>query len=179
MSLARQVNAKIDSKRDKACDAEAQEWMEAILGEKFPAGKSYEDALKDGILLCKLMNKLQPGIIPKITTKGGDFALRENSGCFNTAAGKYGVPVTELFQTVDLFEKKNIAQVTMTIHAVGRQAQKKGFAGPTLGVKLAEENKREFTDEQIAAGNAVLGLQAGYNGGASQSGQSFGGSRHM
>lgn len=125
------------------------------------------------------MNKLQPGAIPKITTKGGGFALRENASVFCSAAQKYGVPATELFQTVDLFEKKNIPQVTMAIHALGRYAQKNGFQGPTLGVKLAEENKREFTEDQLRAGAAVIGLQAGYNKGASQSGISFGTSRHM
>lgn len=40
------------AKRDTAQDAEAQHWIEQILGEKFPSG-SYEDALKDGIILCK------------------------------------------------------------------------------------------------------------------------------
>lgn len=41
------------SKRDPGQDKEAQEWIEAIIGEKFPAGVLYEDALKDGIILCK------------------------------------------------------------------------------------------------------------------------------
>ena len=40
------------AKRDANLDKEAQEWIEAILGEKFPAGP-YEDAIKDGIILCK------------------------------------------------------------------------------------------------------------------------------
>lgn len=40
------------SKRDPALDKEAQDWIEAIIGEKFPSG-SYDDALKDGIILCK------------------------------------------------------------------------------------------------------------------------------
>lgn len=52
MSLTAQVNAKMAGKRDPKLDQEAQEWIEAILGEKFPA-VSYEDALKDGIILCK------------------------------------------------------------------------------------------------------------------------------
>ena len=54
------------------------------------------------------------------------------------------------------------------------KAQKNGYNGPTLGVKLAEENKREFTEDQLRAGESVIGLQAGFNKGASQSGQSFG-----
>jgi hypothetical protein len=179
MSLTAQVNAKMSAKRDTAMDQEAQQWIEAVIGEKFPAGVSYDDALKDGIILCKLINKLKPNSVPKITTKGTGFALRENIAAFFTAARSYGVPDNELFQTVDLFEKKNIPQVTLAIFALARYAQKNGFTGPTLGPKLAEENKRDFTDEQLRAGESVLGLQAGFNKGASQAGQNFGLSRHM
>lgn len=42
------------------------------------AGVSYEDALRDGIILCMLMNKLQPGIISKINTTGGDYKMMDN-----------------------------------------------------------------------------------------------------
>ncbi len=80
----------MEGKRDPEQDREAQEWIEAIVGEKFPANVSYEDALKDGIILCKLINKLQPNSVPKITTKGGGFALRENVSAFCNACTKYG-----------------------------------------------------------------------------------------
>lgn len=39
-------------KRNPELDKEAQQWIEAVIGEKFPGG-SYEDAIKDGIILCK------------------------------------------------------------------------------------------------------------------------------
>lgn len=42
------------------------------------SGVSYEDALRDGVLLCKLMNKLQPGLITKINTSGGDYKMMDN-----------------------------------------------------------------------------------------------------
>lgn len=41
-------------------------------------GVSYEDALRDGLLLCKLMNKLQPGLVTKINTSGGDYKMMDN-----------------------------------------------------------------------------------------------------
>ena len=84
------------------------------------------------------MNKLQPGAVAKICTGGGGFKLRENVSAFRkcsarrearlavfvrfaeAAARGYGLPDAELFQTVDLFEKRNIAQVTQCIHALGR-----------------------------------------------------------
>lgn len=166
------------SKRNPEMDAEAQAWIEAIVGEKFPSG-SYEDALKDGIILCKLMNKLQPKAVAKITTKGGGFALRENVNAFCNAARKYGVPDSELFQTVDLFEKKNIAQVTLTIHSLGRQAQAHNFAGPALGIKICEKNERHFTEEQLAEAKNTVGLLSEYKGGATMSGTIIGNNRHI
>lgn len=39
---------------------------------------------------------------------------------FQKACVKYGVPDVDLFQAVDLMERKNISQVTNTIFAIGR-----------------------------------------------------------
>ena len=91
------------------------------MGAKFPPGESYEDALKDGIILCKLMNKLKPGAIPKINTSGASFKLMENINLFQKATKEYGVADLDVFQTVDLWEQKDISQVTMTLFALGRE----------------------------------------------------------
>lgn len=53
------------------------EWIEAVIGEKLPPGP-YEDVLRDGIVLCKLINKIAPGSVNKIQTSGGSFKLMEN-----------------------------------------------------------------------------------------------------
>lgn len=53
------------------------------------------------------------------------------------------------------------------------------WRGPFLGPKPADENKRFFTEEQLKAGDTVIGLQAGSNKGATQSGQNFGASRKI
>jgi hypothetical protein len=171
--------AKMAAKRSTELDQEAQAWIEEIIGEKFP-NVPYEDALKDGVILCKLINKLQPNAVPKYATSGGGFKLRENVSAFQNAARAYGLSDAELFQTVDLFEKRNIAQVTQCIHALGRFAQKKNFKGPVLGPKMADTNAREFTEEQLRAGQGMVGLlNDGMNKGANQAGQNFGLSRHI
>ena len=47
--------------------------------------------------------------------------------------------------------------------------------GPTdYWPKKSGKNVRDFTDEQRRAGEAVIGLQAGSNKGASQAGMSMG-----
>ena len=44
----------------------------------------------------------------------------ENINNFLTSIEKYGVPKTDLFQTVDLYEASNIPAVTATLFALGR-----------------------------------------------------------
>ena len=55
---------------------EAQAWVEAVLGEKFPG--PYAESLQNGATLCKLMNIFSPGAIKKINTSGANFKLMEN-----------------------------------------------------------------------------------------------------
>jgi hypothetical protein len=180
MSLERQVRAKLAGKRDPQQDAEAQEWIEAILGKKFPAGVAYEDYLRDGIVLCELMNKIKPGSIPKVNTSGGDFKFMENINKFQAALKAYGVDEIDVLQTVDLWEKKDIAQVTRTLFALARQTYRDpNWKGPYLGPKPAEECKRDFSEETLKAGQSIIGLQAGSNKGATQAGQNIGASRKI
>jgi len=179
MSLERAVRAKIAGKRDTAKDAEAQEWIESILGQKFPSG-SYEDVLKDGQVLCQLINKLKPNSVAKINESGGQFKLMENINNFQKALIAYGVPDQDVFQTVDLWEKKDISNVTNTLFALGRAAWKdENWKGANLGPKPADLNAREFTDEQLNAGQGIIGLQAGQNKGATQAGQNIGAGRKI
>jgi len=167
-------------KRDKAQEQEVINWIFAVLGEKVPAGE-YEDILRDGVVLCKLANKLTPGAIKKIQEKGTNFQLMENVQRFQAAIKKYGVPENEIFQTADLFERRNIPQVTMCLYALGRLTQlHPEYTGPSLGPKMAEKNERTFTEAQLRAHEGELNLQMGYNKGASQAGHGgMGNTRHM
>lgn len=131
MALERAVQDKIHSKRDPEQEKAAQDWIEAVTGEKFP-NSDYAESLHDGVLLCKLMNKLKPGAIAKIHTTSNPMKLRENAGFFQAAALAYGVNQSDVFQAVDLFDKKNIAQVTLCIFALSRVAQKNNFSGAKL-----------------------------------------------
>lgn len=94
-------------------------WIFAVLGEKVPSG-NYEDILKDGVVLCKLANKMTPGSVKKIQERGTNFQLMENVQRFQAFVKKYGLPEEEIFQTADLFEKRNIAQVTLSLFSLAR-----------------------------------------------------------
>ena len=173
------VKKKLEGKRDPGQEGEVLDWIETILGEKLDRSKPYEEILKNGVVLCKMFNKIVPGSIRKINEQSTmPFKIMENINGFQEAIKKYGVPVSDVFQTVDLFEKKDIAQVTQCLFALGRTCQvKPDFNGPVLGPKLSQENKREFSDEQLKEGSNVIGLQMGTNKGASQAGMNFGKSR--
>ncbi|KAJ8725027.1 hypothetical protein PYW07_015985 [Mythimna separata] len=180
MSLERQVRAKLASKRSPEQEKEAQEWIEAILGAKFPPGEAYEDVIRDGTVLCQLINKIKPGSVNKINTSGGQFKMMENITNFQAALRAYGVADIDVFQTVDLWEKKDIAQVTNTLFALGRETYRHPeFQGPNLGPKPSDECKRDFSEEVLNAGKTVIGLQAGSNKGATQAGQNIGAGRKI
>ena len=96
--------------------------------------------------------------------------LMENIQAFLYAARKYGVPAEELFQTADLFERRNLPQVLLCLYSLGRLTQlHPEYQGPSIGPKMAERNERNFSQEQIRRNrDAVIGLQAGTNVGANQ-----------
>jgi hypothetical protein len=108
------------------------------------------------------------------------FKQMENIQLFLNFCENYGVPRTSLFQTVDLFEGRNMAQVLSCIQQLGSECQRNGFNGPSLGARPTERNVREFTHEQMRTGHTIIGLQAGSNKFASQAGMScIGGVRHV
>lgn len=126
------------------------------------------------------MNKLKPGSIAKVNTGGGQFKMMENLNKFQFAIKEYGVPDIDCFQTVDLYERRNIPAVTQCIMALGRTCYlHPEWPGPFLGPKPADENKRNWTEEQLRAGEGVINLQYGTNKGANASGMNFGNTRHM
>jgi len=67
-----------------------------------------------------MMNKIVPGSVKRINKKGGNFALMENIAAFQKAMKAYGVPEEEVFQTVDLFEARNVKAVVKSLMALGR-----------------------------------------------------------
>lgn len=57
--------------------------------------------------------------------------------------------------------------------------QANNFGFKAIGPKEADKNVRNFSDEQMRAGQNVISLQYGSNKGATQSGINFGNTRHM
>jgi len=175
------IKNKMDSKYDEQAEQEVMEWIVHHLpnrkSEKPTGMRDVQAWLKDGIVLCELINVLQPGSVRKINKMKMAFMQMENTSNFLTAVTKFGVKPTDLFQTVDLYEGTNMAQVITCLLATGRLCHRKGLAA--IGPKQSEKNERIFTEEQLQAGKNIISLQMGSNKGASQAGQNFGKARQI
>lgn len=174
--LSREVQQKIDSKYDTELEERLVAWIAAQTGEECPeTGKAgFQKWLVDGSVLCKLMNSLNGNNSIKIKNSTMAFRKMEQIALFLQAAEKYGVIQSDMFQTVDLFEGKDLAAVQRTLMALGCMAITKddgNYKGdPSWFHRKAQENRRDFTDEQLKEGKNVIGLQMGTNRGASQAG---------
>ncbi|CAG2225465.1 myophilin-like [Mytilus edulis] len=182
--FAAEAQQKNLDKFDKNLAAEILQWIQTTTGESFNTSGDMDNfgaVLKNGILLCKLMNTLAPSpqlqklINGKVPTLA--FKCMEVINQAVMAMESYGVPKTELFQTVDLWEAGNLTAVLTCCSAVGRKAKSKGQGG--IGPKESAKNERQFTEEQLRQGQSVIGLQMGTNKGASQAGMNMGNTRHI
>ncbi|KXS12480.1 hypothetical protein M427DRAFT_137190 [Gonapodya prolifera JEL478] len=181
--LDKEVAARIQAKYDPQREEEAKLWIEDRLDEDVfgDGSRTFQEVLKDGIVLCRVANACFPGSVPKIQQSKMPFKQMENVGSFlNVCETIAGMKKHDLFQTVDLYENKNIVQVIDTIHMFTRYANRSDPRIPHLGPKLATSNERVFDPAVINAGKVVTSiLTSGYAGGASQSGMSFGGRRDL
>ncbi|KAM8920955.1 transgelin-2 [Pelodytes ibericus] len=177
--LSREVQQKIDLKYDPELESILVEWIKAQCGPecKEPAapGKvGFLDWLKDGTVLSLLINSLSPKSVAKVQKSDMAFKQMEQISQFLKACERYGIPASDLFQTVDLWEGKNMASVQRTLMNLGGIAVTKddGFfqGDPMWFPKKSQENKREFSKDKLKEGQSVIGLQMGTNKGASQSG---------
>eukprot|EP01127_Copromyxa_protea_P005833 TRINITY_DN1567_c0_g2_i3.p1 TRINITY_DN1567_c0_g2~~TRINITY_DN1567_c0_g2_i3.p1 ORF type:complete len:649 (+),score=138.81 TRINITY_DN1567_c0_g2_i3:139-1947(+) len=117
--------------------------------------------LKDGVVLCKLANKIMPGSVGRFTEKPKHYLEEKaNIDAYLTACQKIGVPSQDMFTQLDLSDtRRDMNQVVTNLYALARQAQAIGFQGPSLGVnyyktreeQIQMEKKKILEREQEAA----------------------------
>ncbi|KAF6074218.1 calponin 3 [Phyllostomus discolor] len=177
--LSAEVKNKIASKYDHQAEEDLRGWIEEVTG--MSIGPSFQLGLKDGIILCELINKLQPGSVRKVNESSLNWPQLENIGNFIKAIQAYGMKPHDIFEANDLFENGNMTQVQTTLVALAGLAKTKGFHTTIdLGVKYAEKQTRRFDEGKLKAGQSVIGLQMGTNKCASQAGMTaYGTRRHL
>ncbi|XP_071369815.1 transgelin-like [Centroberyx affinis] len=178
--LSREIQSKIEKKYDPELEEKLTEWIIAqcgpTVGQPEPGKTGFQNWLKDGCVLGQLINSLCGANKPIKSTKVSTMVFKqmEQISLFLNAAEKYGVTKTDIFQTVDLYEGKDLAAVQRTLMALGSLAVTKNdgyYQGDANWFhKKSQENKRDFSEEQLNEGKSVIGLQMGTNRGASQAG---------
>lgn len=179
------MQEKLTKKYDQEIAAQCMHWIADVTGEPLDCNgdtDSVYEALRDGYVLTKLLCRIKGNSEgeKKLTRQKMAFKQMEQIEKFTVALKGLEVKEHSLFATTDLFEKQNMVQVITCLESLGRKCHNipccpvKG-----LGPKESEANKRSFTEEQLAEGKSIIGLQMGSNKGANQSGQSFGKSRHI
>jgi len=178
--FAAEAQRKIQSKYSEEHAHEVLEWIKSVTNDDINTSgdmDNFYELLKDGLLLCKLVNDLKAGSVKRVNTSTMAFKCMENINNFLAAVTTLGVPTQEQFQTVDLWERQNLNSVVICLQSLGRKGG--NFGKASIGPKEASKNVRQFTDEQLKQGDSIISLQYGSNKGASQSGINFGNTRHM
>eukprot|EP01100_Stratorugosa_tubuloviscum_P012111 TRINITY_DN55_c0_g1_i1.p1 TRINITY_DN55_c0_g1~~TRINITY_DN55_c0_g1_i1.p1 ORF type:complete len:140 (-),score=64.82 TRINITY_DN55_c0_g1_i1:133-552(-) len=128
--LDAEIQAKLASKYDLEVERKVIDWLQGVTGETIA---DLHLTLKTGVYLCKFMNQLRPGICPKINTGRMPFLQMENINAYINACSLLGMKTTDLFQTVDLFEAKNMTAVLTNLYTLGMFAPNiPGFSGPYM-----------------------------------------------
>jgi len=156
--LDAEIKQKLASKFDPIKCAQAIAWLETVTGIK-SEGATLHEYLRSGKVLCTAVNTVKPGSVKTINTMKAPFKERENIANYLAACKGLGSKDSDLFMTQDLYDSGNLGVVVDQIFTLSSLALKHGYTGPTIGVKQASENKREFTDEVLKQGQAILPLQ--------------------
>jgi hypothetical protein len=155
----------LNEEKQSCEEIEIREWMNEILQEKLHEGPLSE-ILKDGVVLCNLINTVLGNdsfIELKCPSKSAlSFFQMENIAYFIEKARIVGVPDSENFQTIDLYENKNMKQVYTCIYSLSRNLYKKGRTDiRVIGPKLVEKVSITFTKEQLDEAKRTVSRQYG------------------
>ncbi|KAH9489652.1 hypothetical protein Btru_045578 [Bulinus truncatus] len=192
---AREQQIKVENSFDPEEAMKCLAWIREVTGENIPlesvmdnkhkVSEFFYKTLKDGFLLCKLVNAIVPDDI-QINMKTQTFK-KSNNDAFESAKERarielfvykcqeFGVQENNTFQTDSLYERTNLSQVCAAIRALGIEAESRpSYTGKRMWPKKSEINRRTFTEEQLRMGESVINLQMGTNKFATQSGMTFG-----
>merc|ERR1711992_217773 len=116
---------------------EVCKWIGDLTGED-KGEQTMAEWLKNGQVLCKVANAIQPGSISCVHTGSMPFKQMENISQFLSYARGLGMTESSVFSTPDLFEEKNMSIVVTALFTFGGVVQAKaeeiGFTGPKLGM---------------------------------------------
>ncbi|GBG25087.1 Calponin-1 [Hondaea fermentalgiana] len=127
------------SKREPELEAKVRDYVEQLSGKSFESDDMLE-SLKDGVLLCLMINHVKPGAVRKINESKMPFKMMENISNFLRACrSELSMTEADLFTVPDLYDRVSIVNVTSGIVAFSRAADRNGFKGPSIAPKEARK----------------------------------------
>jgi len=126
-------------------------WVQTVSG--IPVEGGFQDGLKSGVALCKLVNTIAPGTIKKFRNKAklSKFECLENIAAYCKGVRKLGVAEHELFVSNDLYEGNSLMQVANSIVAFSNISRDlNSFDGPYIGIAVVKKQARDFSGKKMA-----------------------------
>jgi len=151
-----EVYLRMKSKEDPEYERKIGEWIERVIEpEKLANTNDLYTSLKDGLALCKLMNTINPGIIPKYSSKkdknGSIHPVieRENITLYLEACWKVGVTGDSMFIVADLHSRRGMTSVFNNLAALSNMAPAWGIKAEPVGLmklplEVAQEKKKRL-----------------------------------
>lgn len=136
---------------------EARAWIEDVLEpDKLPPIVQLEEALRDGVTLAEVVNRLAPnmdysqkrmiGSLKIFRSARLQFRHSDNIAMFFRFVASVELPELFRFELVDLYEKKNIPKVIYCIHALSWLLYRRGITSFTISHLVGQ---LEFTGEEL------------------------------
>jgi hypothetical protein len=118
---------RIKEKEDPELERKTGEWIEDVLGKSIADPSNLYLSLKDGVVLCELINKIQPNAVKKfVTPKLGKplhvLQERENINQYLGACYKIGMSRDALFVVSDLHGRQGMSSVIQNLTALSQKA---------------------------------------------------------
>ncbi len=133
-----ELTKKQQEKENPQRTAEVMHWIQAVTNQRFHDPNNVQESLKDGQVLCQLINVIRPGTIKKINDGKLSYLCMENLHVFSKACVTLGLPPRECFAEADLYEAKNIPWVIESLHSFATLVQNNRSGSlPKLGVKVS------------------------------------------
>ncbi|KAI9595125.1 hypothetical protein BDF19DRAFT_413818 [Syncephalis fuscata] len=134
---------------------EAKEWIESCIHEELPPIVTFDEQLRNGVILAKLIRHFEPDCVPKIFEAAKlQFRHSDNANHVFRGIRQIGLPESFIFELTDLYDKKNIPKVIYCIHALSHLLARRNRA-PNIKNLVG---KLEFTDAELLATQKELAL---------------------
>jgi len=131
-------------------EQEVQNWIESVLGTSLSGG--FESALKDGQVLCNLINKIRPNTILTVNNYKAAFRQMQNIDNFLKVIEKLGVSDADRFKTEDLYYANNIPKVVLTLSVLSQIVNEKFGTTPVVSDSGLDELRSYSASSQRADG---------------------------